>query len=257
MAECDNNVPDYIVVPGQGSSIPGPVGPPGPQGPPGAGTVPLPASDVSVTNAGFANAQEIFDYLLYVPIAINSFTATTSTYEIGISISALGFNWSLNKSGIISQTLTGPHNPIVLGILERAATVTFTPDLASSSTFTLTVDDGTQVAVRNKNVNFYNGVYWGNSVLPITVDSTFILSLTRKLQSGRGHSFSSNAGAGIYVWYAHKKSLGIANFVAGGFAGGFEPPITVSFTNASGYTEDYYVYRSTNPQIGVVSIVVS
>ena len=90
-----------------------------------------------------------------------------------------------------------------------------------------------------------------------SINSSFILSLTRKLQSGRGTSFTSNAGVDVYVWYAHKKSLGIANFVAGGFAGGFEAPVTVSFTNASGFTEDYYVYRSTNPQIGVVSIVVS
>ena len=155
MAECDNNIPDYIVLPGQGGGVPGPEGPPGPQGPPGAGTVPLPAEDVSVTNPGFANAQEIFNYLLYLPIAINSFNANTSTYETGTTIAALGFSWSYNKSTIISQTLTGPHNPIILGTTERSATVTFTPALASSSTFTLTVDDGTQVAIRNKNVNFY------------------------------------------------------------------------------------------------------
>ena len=256
MAECDNNVPDYIVLPSQGVGTPGPEGPIGPQGPPGDVSA-VPAENVTVTNPGYNNAQEIFDFLLYIPLEITSFVPATSVYEIGTTIVSLGFTWTLSKSEIISQALTGVHLPIVLGIVERGATVNFSPALGVSSTFTLTVDDNTTVAVSTANINFYNGIYYGNSPLPISINSNFINSLTKNLQAGREFDFISNAGVDEYVWYAHKKSLGVANFVAGGFTGGFEAPSTVSFTNASVYTEDYYVYRSTNPQIGVISIVVS
>jgi len=260
MAECDNNIPEYIVLPDQGGGgVPGPIGPAGPQGPPGEFDLPLPADDVSVTNPGFSNAQEIFDSLLYVGTVINSLNPTKSTYEIGEVISTLGFNWSLNKTDIISQILTGIHTEsgTELGISARSTTVNFSPDLAASSTFTLTVDDGTTPVIKNSTVNFYSGIYYGDALSPTVIDSNFILSLTKKLQSGRGSSFTSNAGDSVYAWYANKVSLGVANFTAGGFSGGFEPPVTVSFTNSVGHTEDYYVYRSTNAKIGPVSIIVT
>ncbi len=88
------------------------------------------------------------------------------------------------------------------------------------------------------------------------IDSAFVLLLSKTLQAGLGFTFDSTAGAGVFAWFAHKKSLGVASFIVEGFAGGFEAPVTLSFTNASGHLEDYYVYRSTNSEIGPVNIVV-
>ena len=256
MAECDNNTPDYIVLPSEGVGTPGPAGPTGPQGPPGIGTLPVPADDVSVTNPGYSTAQEIFDDLLYVPIAITSFAPNTSIYEIGVTISQLGFNWTYNKNPIVAQTLTGPHDAIVLGITERSATVDFTPNLGTTSNFTLGVDDDEGSTQSVKTVQFINGIYYGDAPAG-AVDSAFILTLNKNLQTAIAYNYSSTAGVDVYAWYAHKKSLGVATFTVGGFEGGFNAPTTLSFTNASGYTEDYYVYRSTNPEIGPVTIVVS
>ena len=256
MAECDNNIPEYIILPSEGVGIEGPAGPPGPQGPPGIGELPVPADDVSVTNDGYNTAQEIFDALLYVPIAISSFSPNTSVYEIGVVITALGFTWTYNKSPIVSQTLTGPHDAIVLGISERAATVNFTPNLGATSNFTLQVNDGVNSVQSVKSVQFINGVYYGDAPAG-AVDSAFLLTLNKTLQTGLNKTFSSSAGVDVYAWYAHRKSLGVATFTVGGFEGGFNAPTTLSFTNASGFTEDYYVYRSTNPEIGPVNIVVS
>jgi len=259
MTDCDTTVPDYIVLPGQGGGVPGPIGPAGPQGIPGIGVLPVPASDVSVTNSGYSTAQEVFDFLLYVKIVINSFLATKTIYEIGESILSLGFNWTLNKTGITSQIITGSHveSGNELGIVVRNTTATFSPALIAATTLTLTVNDGDNIVVSNNTINFYSGIYYGNSIPPTVIDSNFILSLTKKLQSGRGNSFTSNAGVGIFVYYTNKVSLGIANFNFGGFDGGMEPPVTVSFTNSKGFTEDYYVYRSTNSEIGVVNVTVT
>ena len=117
-------------------------------------------------------------------------------------------------------------------------------------------DDGVNTVQSVKTIQFINGVYWGDAVAG-AVDSAFLLTLNKNLQTGIAKTFSSTAGVDVYAWFAHKKSLGVATFVVGGFEGGFNAPTTLSFTNASGHIEDYYVYRSTNPEIGPVTIVVS
>lgn len=267
MADCNNNNPEYIVLPQEGVGTPGPAGPTGPQGPPGLGELPVPADDVSVTNAGYATAQEIFDALLYVLVQATYFLANTTIFEIGTDFAQLGFTWEYNKTPIVSQGITGPNDAIVLGIADRAATLDFTPNLGAdhqdggfvaTKTFTLTVEDEETAGVTKlETVSFYSGIYYGDSA-DGTVDSAFVLNLSPpKLQASLGHTFSSTAGVGIYAWFAHKKSLGVATFNVGGFDGGFEAPVTVSVTNASGHIIDYYVYRSTNTEIGPVNIVVS
>jgi hypothetical protein len=51
--------------------------------------------------------------------------------------------------------------------------------------------------------------------------------------------------------------MGTRSFKVGGFDGGFTLYDTISFTNASGYTEEYYVYRSDNAGLGQTSVTVS
>ncbi|MEA2037318.1 MAG: hypothetical protein U9O94_07440 [Nanoarchaeota archaeon] len=61
-------------------------------------------------------------------------------------------------------------------------------------------------------------------------------------------------GSGEYMLFAFPKRLGIPSFWVGGFEGGFESPETVSVTNVNGYTEDFYVWRSTNSNLGTSSV---
>lgn len=61
-------------------------------------------------------------------------------------------------------------------------------------------------------------------------------------------------GVGEYMLFAFPKRLGLVAFWVGGFEGGFEDPETVSVTNANGYTEDYYAWRSTNSNLGSVVV---
>jgi hypothetical protein len=57
-------------------------------------------------------------------------------------------------------------------------------------------------------------------------------------------------GSGEYMLFSFPKRLGIPTFWVGGFEGGFESPETVGVTNVCGWTEDYYVWRSTNANLG-------
>jgi hypothetical protein len=250
----------YIIAPLQG--IPGPQGPQGPQGPPGeAAQLPIAASDISVTNPGYANLQEVLDFLLYTAIEINSFTATQDVYEIGVTITSLTFNWSLTYDPI-SQTLTGPSiTPPTLTSTSRNSTVAVSNlqgvNPGDSYTYTLQVNDGTNTPSRNELIYFYNGVYVGDAVIPGAVDSAFINTLNKTLQLTKTRTWTSNASGSEYTWAAWRTALGTATFQVGQFIGGFEAPVTVSHTNSSGYTEDYYVARSTNPDIGPVTITMN
>lgn len=251
----------YIIVPIQG--VPGPVGPPGPAGPPGESVqLPIAAEDISVTNLGFSNQQALNDHLLYTPIVISSFSTPVDIYEIGSTVTSLTFNWILNRDPI-SQTLTGPLiTPPTLTVSQRSATLVVsgltgtTP--GDSFPYVLETTDETAATVQaTENVKFYNGVYYGDADIPGAIDSNFINSLTKNLQLTRARTWTTNSTGTQYAWYAHRKDLGLATFSVGGFPGGFEAPVTVSFTNGNGFTEDYYVYRSTNPSIGPVNITAS
>lgn len=65
---------------------------------------------------------------------------------------------------------------------------------------------------------------------------------------------SVTTGVGEYMLFAFPKRLGIPTFYVGGFEGGFESPETVSVTNVNGWTEDYYVWRSTNSNLGATVV---
>lgn len=246
------------------AGIPGPQGPQGPAGPPGPGvSVPIAADNISVTNPGFANLQELLDYLLYVEQEITSFTLSQSAYEIGSVVSALNFSWALNKNPL-TQQLSGDnitiqnYGPVTRNAALIPNPVIFGVNVGDSFSWTLQVDDGITQPTRNTSLAFYNGVYWGDAPIPGVIDSTWIRNTFAKaIQAGKARNFTSNAGIGEYAWYAHRSALGIANFAAGGFPGGFEAPTVISFVNALGFVENYNVYRSTNPAIGPVDIIVS
>lgn len=243
--------------------IQGPAGPQGPQGPAGPGvSYPIAATNISVANSGFAHLQAVVDYLLYVPISINSFSVPITIYEIGSSVSALSFSWVLNQNPV-SQALSGPNlTPPTLAVTDRSYTATLTAALAptvvgTTYSYELSETDNFSTIKDIEIISFLNNIYYGDAAIPGTINSAFVTSLTKQLQSTRSKSYTSNAGSGIYNWFAHRSALGTAVFTVGGFVGGFEAPVTVSVTNASGFVEDYKVYRSTNPNIGPVSIIVS
>jgi hypothetical protein len=262
--DCEKEV---ILVPGVGG-VPGPAGPQGPQGPPGAGAVfPIPAINISVTNAGYLHLQEVIDELLYVALTINSFSVANffqNTVEVGASVSSLQFNWALSKLPT-TQTLSGPNlttqNP-------APGTTTATVNLNSPLSFgavgvsygyTLTVDDGTLTPSANVNLTALNNIYWGDSVIPGSINSVFVNTLNKGLQAGKALTYVSNANTlTLYNWYAVRAALGTPTFTANGFEGGFTlvaPGISVQ--NVSGFSESYDVYRSVNPAIGPVTIVVT
>lgn len=180
------------------------------------------------------------DVLEYQQIAINSFTASPTLAELGSSVS-VELAWSLNKAATV-QTIGGVP---VTGTSHTVQNVT------QNTTWELNVTDGQTNANRTASIAFQNGVYYG-----VAPDLTDVTSLTKVLSGTKSRTITVNAGAGDYIVYAIPKRLGTVDFYVSGFEGGFDEPVEQALTNASGYTETYRVYKSTNAALGETTVEV-
>lgn len=239
----------YVLIPNIFSTQ----GPKGDKGDPGApGTSALPISTDNVDYKGNP-LTPIIDQLLYVPLVINYFNAPTNIFEKGVTLTTIQLSWGYNKS-IQSQSITGTGiiTP-TLSPTDRVKVVSLS-GITSDTIITLTADDNTgdsnPAKSSNYTLSFQNKVYWGKRVIG-TIDSSFILSLTgQQLQPNRIKSFTVSTAVNEFIWFASPVAYGVAAFKANGFSGGFDLAATISFTNASGHTENYYVYKSTNDNLG-------
>lgn len=210
---------------------------------------------------------------LYKAIAVNSLTLNKeSVYEIGAAVTGLDAVWVLNKAPA-EQTISVPEYAVTIENI--GADIRSTTELTGSAatqwngvktqekasgtlTVELTVkDDRGAAASKTARIQWLNGVYTGAAEAPATIDSAFIRTLTKSLQSGKGKTFTVNAATGKYIWYACPARYGTPNFNVGGFDGGFSKVAALDYTNAVGYTEEYQVWRSDNAGLGSTTVKVS
>ena len=214
---------------------------------------------------------------LYEAISIETLKLNKDTVqEFGASVTGFDATWALNKTPA-EQTITvpGTTGSEDTAIIENiGADVRSTTDLtgyaaelwsgvkgqARTNFFTLALsvkDARGAAASKSVSIQWFNGVYTGAAVGEI-VDGVFLRSeLTKSLQGGRAKTFTVNAEAGEYIWYACPVRYGTPSFSVGGFDGGFSKVKTFDFTNASNFTESYQVWRSDNAGLGSTTVVVS
>jgi len=193
---------------------------------------------IKQTESEIVDIKERLDALEYVDIKINSFTASPSVCEMGSS-QTVNLAWTLNKTAT-TQTINGTA---VTGNSKQYTGVT------ANTTYTLAVGDGQTTASKSASVSFANQIYYG-----VATNLDNVTSLTKVLSNTKGRTITVNAGTGEYIVYAIPARLGNATFYVGGFEGGFESPIEQTLTNASGYSETYKVYRSTNASLGSTTV---
>jgi hypothetical protein len=214
-----------------------------------------------------ADAKAVHDALLYEPVAINTFTITAPSgglAELGSTVTAVTLGYALNKTLTAPETLTLSDGGDPVSVLDDPSPIELTGlALSSDTTYTLTAADaGSPIhspatASKAANLKFVNRICYGVAASG-TVDNAFVNALSNKvLSTTKARTITVNAGSGQYIWYCVPTRLGACTFKVGGFDGGFEAAQTVSVTNASGYTENYYVYRSTNANLGSTTVVVS
>lgn len=194
------------------------------------------------------------------------FTATvdSKTVEIGSTIVSI-FTWNFSKfpttlsiDGVTQET------PTQEGTTEEQ---TFTTEAQTSKTFTITGvyvgPYGDEKVSKTWTYNFQNKRYWGYKEIPMSdgdpaINGEFIKSLqNREFATDRVKTFNLNDNtAGKYIWYAYPARFNSAKFTMGGYSGGFAEPMVIEVTNEAGFTENYYLYRSTEAGVGDLEIIV-
>lgn len=200
------------------------------------------------------NLEDAINELLYISPQISNLTSdkTITTYEIGSTIySPIVFNWNYNKDITFQM-----FNNISLDNSIRQ--YTYDSNITSDKSFTLMATDGKNNCSKSINFIFRHKRYWGASQEPSVYDSNFILNLgNNEFATSRDKgSFSQNIGDNQYFYYCYPESWGNAVFNVGGFDGGISLIDTISFTNSSGNTTNFKIYRSDNQNLGTQSFIV-
>jgi len=115
---------------------------------------------------------------------------------------------------------------------------------------------GNYTFVANTSDQTINYLYYGTTVKTDTFLEADIEGLANSTASNDNTQTWTAVvtGVGEYMLFAFPKRLGLVTFWVGGFSGGFESPETVSVTNVNGWSENMYVWRSTNANLGSVVV---
>lgn len=237
------------------------------------------ATIATSTSAGIVKPSADFDIAadgtlsIYAGMAITSLSLNkASVQEIGTSVTGFDAAWVLNKTPT-EQTIvvTGPGDATITADVNARSTTALSGDAAdawasiksqtkNSGTLSVSIyvkDTRGAEETKTASIQWLNGVYTGAAAAPATIDSAFIRTLTKSLQGGKGKTFTVNAATGAYIWYACPVRYGTPNFNVGGFDGGFGKVATLDYTNPSGSTESYQVWRSDNAGLGSTTVKVS
>ena len=219
-------------------------------------------SDIDGINSNINAINDRLADLEYEPVSIKSFvfSAPANGQALkGSTVSHVSLHWTINNYDASVIIVIDGESIVVLGNeyeINDPVTIDTAYTLRVSDSGSPSHPEGSEDE-KTITLRFINYAYYGVAAEPASIDSTFVEGLAnRTLASSRVRTFTITAGSGQYIWYAVPTGLGQCSFNVGGFEGGFESPATVSVTNSAGYTESYYVYRSTNPSLGQTTVVV-
>lgn len=199
--------------------------------------------------------------LSYVPIDIISFT-TDPYYEKGFVMkSQMQFNWELTKvpNTLAIEGLNADANTITPSQSGQLMTSSY-PAMSEDTTFTLVATDAKGEDRMDFTVKFVLPLYYGK----LTLDSTSSLDasilnkdiLTKVLAETKEITFTITPGVSEYIIFASPVDYGECSFKVGGFDGGFVKAATVSKTNDYNVSAEYYIYKSSNANLGTTTVQV-
>ena len=204
------------------------------------------AEDIAYTNEQYPamqNLQDAMDKLLYITPTVS--ISGGGNYEIGSTRATTTLTWVWNKN-IQSQSL----NQGIGSLAPALRTYTYETAITSDTTFTITGTDGTTSKSASTDVKFMPKRYWGVSTKTSLTDEE-IIALSSELSTRRQQTRTFDCSGGKYFYFAIKTSYcnGI-EFKVGGLSFSDMSVETRQFTNASGYTDSYNIYRVNNIQTG-------
>ena len=161
---------------------------------------------------------------------------------------------NIHATGFLFNSITCPfESPATVSVTNTASFVedykVYRSTLAALGNYTL---------ITSTSSNLIDPIYYGVTGATGGYTEANIEGLAGSAVSNtKGRIVTVTAGAGEYIVYALPTRLGTVTFKVGGFEGGFLDPETLSVTNSNGYTENYYVYRSSSSSLGVTELTVT
>ena len=211
------------------------------------GTDTSPSESTSITVNNIANAPS--DYLV--------FAQPTRNTDIESVLGNFG-SGDITCSFASTNTVAAPD------------TVTITGDVTNSKGFSESfkaitsrlpgLANGSNDFKFKTSSTVYNYIIWGTSALSTGWTEENIEGMpdgSTTASNTKGRTITVDGGADEYILYVLPTRLGTVSFNVGGFAGGFEDPVTIDLENPGGYEEQYRIYRSTNHSLGSTTIVIT
>lgn len=196
--------------------------------------------------------------------AFNASLSGGGTVEIGATVTNPAFTASYTGGPATSASITDSEsNPaLTLSSPYTAGTMPHSYNKSTNNasvSFTLSAHKGSIVDTSQVSYAWRPRAYWGVSSNASGSNEAFIEALSSSaLAASRATTLSLTAGTGEYIYYAYPASYGAATFTVGGFEGGFDlVSALIVVTNTNGVTQNYRLYRSTNPSLGATTVVVS
>ena len=202
--------------------------------------------------------RKTVDDLAYTAIAFMSASATNSSNEIGSTVKDTVVTWSLNKEPESLTIKFGSEAAETLDSSARSKSYSGKTITSNTSIVITATDERDAKTARTVSITFQPRAYWGVVPNKESYENADILGLSgNALTSSRARTINVNAGADEYILYAIPSSFGTPTFRINGFEGGFVKVETINFTNASGYSQNYDIYKSVNPNLGNTQVVIS
>ena len=209
--------------------------------------------------------QEVLDALLYPLIdpTLKLSVVGNTNFEIGSTVVRLVFSAEIDLGSydFYSIELLKNDSESVFTSFLHTNSIQITHNLHTNSTFKAKMVYKSDVLTSSiysnvVNINFLPKVYWGTSEIK-TYDDSFVLGLENStLTSTTQRNINVNASSTEYIYYVLPSSFSQPTFIVNGFEGGFIKEKTISFTNASGYTSDYDIWRSNQKNLGSLTVTV-
>ena len=209
--------------------------------------------------------QEVLDALLYPLIdpTLKLSVIGNTDFEIGSTVVRLAFSTEIDLGSydFYSIELLKNDSESVFTSFLHTNSIQITHNLHKNSTFKAKMVYKSDVLTSSiysnvVNINFLPRVYWGTSEIK-TYDNSFVLGLENgTLTSTTQRNINVNASSTEYIYYVLPSSFSQPTFIVNGFEGGFIKEKTISFTNASGYTSNYDIWRSNQKNLGSLTVTV-
>ena len=207
----------------------------------------LVASNIFYTNGNvenITNVQEALDYLLYAKPDVNLYGG--EIYEKGHCCEKVDLWWEVNKEVITQYINNG------VGSVDSTLRKICIEDagVERDTTFTITVSDGKNKASSSTTISFKQKIYWGTSS-NIELSQEEILKFDNEFENITENTCVFNCSGGKYFYIvAPAKYQNDLMFKINGFIFSDMEETSLMLKNASGYEDEYVVYRSNNIQTG-------